>query len=365
MADSSDSKEERKAKQREKDRDASDLGKNGEESNFWMSILKFFLKLFLGEGAASFFSGFSEKVGSTVSEAGSGIANKARDVTHSITQGISQGWDKLKAKFVSDMPSDKTYVSAEKSGRDIVYHTADGAQVVKVRSDGAGGSLSWANNNPGNMENGSFAKAHGAIGTDGRFAVFPTVEAGFAAQISLLNKRYNDLTLSQAIHKWCPFGDGDNNPTLYASRVSQKTGLDQNMRVGDMTTEQLNRMAHAMADQEGWVKGKVAVVDNGKGTTVASAKEPSVERTSVARKLDEERVASNTPSTLAAAPAMTKVASADKPAANADQFAARPVAERQMVDVGNGAKMLVANYDGGNSSPAPRRILGNHQPSLV
>ena len=42
-------------------------------------------------------------------------------------------------------------------------------------------------NNPGNIEAGRFASAHGAVGSDGRFAIFSSADAGFAALEALLN----------------------------------------------------------------------------------------------------------------------------------------------------------------------------------
>jgi len=42
----------------------------------------------------------------------------------------------------------------------------------------AGGSPAWRNNNPGNLEYRQLAQAHGAIGSDGRFAIFPDDATG-------------------------------------------------------------------------------------------------------------------------------------------------------------------------------------------
>jgi hypothetical protein len=42
------------------------------------------------------------------------------------------------------------------------------------------------NNNPGNIEFGSFAKKYGATGSDGRFAIFPTMVDGIRAIAELL-----------------------------------------------------------------------------------------------------------------------------------------------------------------------------------
>ena len=56
-----------------------------------------------------------------------------------------------------------------------------GLGAVTVRGD-----RSTRNHNPGNIEFGNYARSMGAIGTDGRFAVFPSREVGLAAQAGLL-----------------------------------------------------------------------------------------------------------------------------------------------------------------------------------
>lgn len=53
------------------------------------------------------------------------------------------------------------------------YIRADGTRYQHI-----GGSRAWRNNNEGNIKRGDFAERHGAIGHDGSFAIFPTVEIG-------------------------------------------------------------------------------------------------------------------------------------------------------------------------------------------
>jgi hypothetical protein len=79
------------------------------------------------------------------------------------------------------------------------------------------------NNNPGDIEYGRFARAHGATGTDGRFAIFPTAEAGFAAMRALFVGAYRGLTVRQAIEKWAPSNENDTD--LYVRRVVEWTNL--------------------------------------------------------------------------------------------------------------------------------------------
>jgi len=66
------------------------------------------------------------------------------------------------------------------------------------------------NNNPGNIERGRFASAHGSIGDDGRYAVFPSSEVGFAAMRALLESAgYRNLTVAQALTRWAPPAEND------------------------------------------------------------------------------------------------------------------------------------------------------------
>ncbi len=59
----------------------------------------------------------------------------------------------------------------------------------------SGGSRSWRNNNPGNIEYGPFARSMGATGTDGRFAKFPSYEAGRRRKRSCSSSRRAIATL--------------------------------------------------------------------------------------------------------------------------------------------------------------------------
>lgn len=87
------------------------------------------------------------------------------------------------------------------------------------------------NRNPGNIEYGPFAKSMGAVGTDGRFAIFPNEQTGIKAQEQLLlGKGYlggGRNTITAIVNKYAPLSD--NNPvTNYVSYVAQRIGIDPN-----------------------------------------------------------------------------------------------------------------------------------------
>ncbi len=109
------------------------------------------------------------------------------------------------------------------------------------------------NNNPGNIEFGSFAKNRGAVGSDGRFAKFSSPSQGIQAMGDLLGvyqSQHNLTTIGQMINRWAP--PEDDNPTSdYAARVARAVGIGVNDPV-DLRAEpdKLARMVAAMIEQE-------------------------------------------------------------------------------------------------------------------
>ena len=117
------------------------------------------------------------------------------------------------------------------------------------------GTRAWRNNNPGNIEYGNFARAHGAIGTDGRFAVFPSYEAGRKAKASLLfeTSRYKNRTIAGAIARYAP--QFENDTAAYASTVANAIGVPTSTRLSELTAEQRSAMLDAMEKVEGFKPG--------------------------------------------------------------------------------------------------------------
>jgi hypothetical protein len=121
-----------------------------------------------------------------------------------------------------------------------------------------GGSRSWRNKNPGNIEAGQFADANGSIGSDGRFAIFPTEEAGHKAMSNLLfeGKNYKNKTLRQAIARYAP--SSENNVPAYI----RATGADPDMKMKDFSPEQRKTLLANMKKHEGWKEGSVSSTNN-------------------------------------------------------------------------------------------------------
>lgn len=104
-------------------------------------------------------------------------------------------------------------------------------------------------NNPGGMNAGSFANANGAIGTDGRLAVFPDLATGFAAQEALLNsymgRGFN--TVNSIVGRWAPRNVDNNSTDAYIAHVSRALGVRPDQ---PLDPAQIPRLADAMAHYE-------------------------------------------------------------------------------------------------------------------
>lgn len=112
-----------------------------------------------------------------------------------------------------------------------------------------GGDRNWRNNNPGNIEYGSFAKRHGAVGTDGRFAIFPDSATGNAALQSLMQNSYGSSTIAQMMQRYAPANE--NNTENYSKFIERRTGLSRNDVVGQLTSDQLAALGSAINAMEG------------------------------------------------------------------------------------------------------------------
>lgn len=87
------------------------------------------------------------------------------------------------------------------------------------------GSRSQRNLNPGDIEAGRFATAHGAIGSDGRFAKFSSADAGFDAMRALFQApTYKGLTVEQALNRYAPPAENETN--RYIAAVCKVVGCE-------------------------------------------------------------------------------------------------------------------------------------------
>ena len=118
---------------------------------------------------------------------------------------------------------------------------------------GKGGARNARNNNPGNIEFNSWSRAHGATGSDGRFAVFPSAQVGTAAMDALLNSYATHDHLNTAtgiISKWASKKDG-NDTAAYIADVSKQLGIDPNAPLNMSDPKFRQTFGRAMAGHEG------------------------------------------------------------------------------------------------------------------
>lgn len=140
-----------------------------------------------------------------------------------------------------------------------IQNTDGSTSVVAIdqpapRAGGGGGGGSGVprgmrNNNPGNIEDGPFARSlPGYAGSDGRFAIFSDLASGEGAQARLLQsyvQRGFD-TPAEIINRWAP--PSDNNPTnAYVNYVARRVGVGPNDRI---SAEQIPLVAQAIREFE-------------------------------------------------------------------------------------------------------------------
>jgi hypothetical protein len=141
--------------------------------------------------------------------------------------------------------------AATKRGTTIRITYPDGT--VEIRS---GGTRAWRNNNPGNIEAGPAANAAGAIGSDGRFAIFPDEASGETALETELERR-SALTIDQAIAKRTPPDDKGNNTALTQKQIRDFSGLPGDAIIGPLSPAEKQRLYAAIRRAEGWKAGLV------------------------------------------------------------------------------------------------------------
>jgi hypothetical protein len=113
------------------------------------------------------------------------------------------------------------------------------------------GVRNWRNNNPGNLEMGAFARSFGAVGSDGRFAVFPTLADGTKAKEELLfgsKSKYANLSITDALNRYAP--PNENNTAAYIKSVASAVGVDPSTILNKLDSGQRQQMLAAISRVE-------------------------------------------------------------------------------------------------------------------
>ena len=119
---------------------------------------------------------------------------------------------------------------------------------------GGSGVRSVRNNNPGNIEDGSFAKRlPGYAGGDGRFAIFKNPNDGRSAQMTLIRSYINRGfdTPWKIASRWAPPTEKGNDTPMYAKKIAQMAGVGVHDRVSASVIPQI---ANAQTFVEGGQK---------------------------------------------------------------------------------------------------------------
>ncbi len=129
-----------------------------------------------------------------------------------------------------------------------------------------GGSRSWRNNNPGNVMIGPRAKKYGAIGNDGKFAIFPDYESGRAAMKAVLQKgSWKELTIAEMIAgKKLSNGKripgyapaSENNVPDYLSGIKNYAGLKLDRKMKTLSDGEMEKLMNAIEKIEVFRKGE-------------------------------------------------------------------------------------------------------------
>ncbi len=125
-----------------------------------------------------------------------------------------------------------------------------------------GGNLSWRFNNPSKLMHGDFARAQGSLGSDGNYAIFPSLEVGMkAAEVHLFEGFYKDLTIAAAMVQFAPATKGY-NATTYATVVAKAAGVPTSTIMSTLTADQRKKFLNAVRVYERWTPGKVTVFND-------------------------------------------------------------------------------------------------------
>jgi hypothetical protein len=152
----------------------------------------------------------------------------------------------------------------QSSGQPYAWSGDNGGTVYIERPDHSleirqGGTLTWRDNNPGNLRYAPNQEIGHNDSQSGRFAIFENPGLGAATQDRVLfGPNYRDLSISDTLYKYAP--PSDNNDTeAYIADVTRRSGLDRSMILNTFTDAQRAAYANAVRNHEGIKTGNSAM----------------------------------------------------------------------------------------------------------
>ena len=116
-----------------------------------------------------------------------------------------------------------------------------------------GGSRSWRNNNPGYIPSGELPAYYGAIGDDGRYAIFLDEDFGRRALAGWIREHYSNATVHDVLKQML---SADEVAADVVQRVEQQSGVDPATRTDRLTDAQLYAIGAALQTAPAWVPGE-------------------------------------------------------------------------------------------------------------
>jgi len=206
------------------------------------------------QSGASVETQMEPQVAPAVSAQQSSPGNPAGAQQGQATAGASPQAQQTGGAAQASTPSGPAETTATVTGRTVTIRRRANVDDAYVTVENRTGTRAFRNNNPGNIVDGDFARNNGAISTDGRFAVFPDADTGFRALNSLLRTpRYQNSSVDQAIARYAP--PNENDTAAYQAGVRRAVGVSGDTQLSDLSAEQMDRMAQAIARIEGYHQG--------------------------------------------------------------------------------------------------------------
>jgi hypothetical protein len=147
------------------------------------------------------------------------------------------------------------YIKAEPGTDHTIIYTDESGRYFRF----SGGTWAWRNHNPGNLVPGHVSARHNEIGSSGKFAIFLDYENGHLALLDCLQTTYKNASIDDLVEVYAPAKDG-NNIKIYKKFLHEQTGVFDNKKVCDFTSEEFDKLWTAIEKIEGYTEGTIIEV---------------------------------------------------------------------------------------------------------